>query len=71
MRELRLIRRDAQVQRDQARLMRHRAARQRRHANTTLERMFAAEILAMLSEPDLADLEEVTPHLRLIRGGRG
>ena len=51
--------------------MRHRAARQRRRANTTLERMFAAEILAMLSEPDLAELEEVTPHLRLIRGGRG
>lgn len=66
MRELRAIRDDAEVQRDQAL-----ARRGRRDAGSIFEPLHAAEILAMLCEPDLSDLEEVTPPLRVIQGGRG
>jgi beta-lactamase regulating signal transducer with metallopeptidase domain len=70
MRELHAIRHDAEVQRDQALLMRYRARRQRRYARSTYQRLLAPQILAMLSEGDLSDLEDVTPTLRMIPGGR-
>jgi hypothetical protein len=57
-------------QRDQGRSPPHRARRRRDHAGTTSERLPAAEILALLSEPVLTELEEVTPPLRLVQGGR-
>jgi hypothetical protein len=69
MRDLRSVRLDAEVQREQSLVMRYRARRQRDHARSTYDRLLAVQILDVLSEPDLQDLEEVTPPLRLIPGG--
>ena len=70
MGELWLMRPEVESQHDQGRPTPHRARRRRDHAGTTSECLLAAEILALLSEPVLTELEEVTPPLRLVQGGR-
>jgi hypothetical protein len=70
MRELRAARREAEVERDQALVLRYRARRERRGAGSTFEGLLARQLLATLSETDLSDLEDVTPPLRVIPGGR-